>query len=247
MPPPQPAEQRRERRYLVDQVAEIIRPYGPAWRVRIRDISTRGMQVVADQPVCAGPEIRIRWNGRMVKGTVRYKSSQDSRSYRIGVELDTPSSSLVIEMLKKQSEDVQKGAFLVEKQEAVLQRYLALQDLATDWPGVLPQPVLSPKRYGTFLDQAPDAMIVTSMGGTVLFWNRAAEQLYGWTMDEAFGRPTNQLFEGPIGPGAPAAGEGEVLHCTKSGAAIRIRSCSIVQQDGNGEPEAVISIHRGVG
>ena len=247
MPPPRPAEHRKERRYLVDQPAEILTGVGgPSWSVRIWDISTRGMQVMVDRPVCAGPEIRIRWNGRDIKGTVRYKRGHDAGSYRIGVELDAPSPSLVIEMLKKQSEDAQQGAFLVEGQEAVLQRYLALQDLASEWPGILPEPVLSPRKYGTLLDQAADAMIVTSMGGTVLFWNKAAEQLYGWTMDEAFGRQTKQLFEGAIGPDAPPAAEGEVRHRSKSGAVIRVRSCSIIQQDAAGEPEAVIWINRKV-
>jgi PAS domain-containing protein len=244
MPPPRRAEHRKERRYLVNQPAEIISgAAGPRWSVQIRDISTRGLQLLVNQPVCAGPDIQIRWNGRIIKGTVRYKRSEDAESYHIGVELDSASPSLVIEMLKKQSEDAQSAASLVQEQEAVLQRYLALQDLASEWPGILPEPVLSPKKYGTLLDQAPDAMIVTSIGGTVLFWNKAAEQLYGWTMDEAFGRQSNQLFEA-AGPNLPGAGAGEVLHRRKNGAVIRVRSCSIIQQDAKGEPEAVILINR---
>jgi PAS domain S-box-containing protein len=201
------------------------------------------MQVVVDQPVCAGPDIRIRWNGREIKGTVRYKRSHDSHSYSIGVELDVPTPSLVIDMLTKQSEDAQRSAFLVEQQAAVLQNYLALQDLASEWPGVLAQPVLSPKRYGTLLNQASDAMIVTAMDGAVLFWNRAAEQLYGWTMDEAFGRQTSQLYEAAIPGDAPPA-DGELRHRAKDGSILRVRSCSIIQQDAAGEPEAVIFINR---
>jgi hypothetical protein len=108
MPAARPAESRRERRYLVNQAAQIVRVGGPPWAVRIRDISTRGLQVVVDQPVCAGPDIRIRWNGREIKGTVRYKRSHDAHSYSIGVELDAPTPSLVIDMLKKQSEDAQR-------------------------------------------------------------------------------------------------------------------------------------------
>ncbi len=246
MPAPKPAEHRRERRYLVNQPAQIVRAGGPSWSVRIRDISTRGMQVVVDQPVCAGPDIRIRWNGRDIKGTVRYKRNHDSHSYSIGVELDAPTPSLVIDMLKKQSEDAQRSAFLVEQQAAVLQNYLALQDLASEWPGVLAQPVLSPKRYGTLLNQASDAMIVTAMDGTVLFWNKAAEQLYGWTMDEACGRPSSQLHEGPTPGDFVPAGEGELRHRRKDGSAVRVRSCSIIQQDASGEPEAVIFINRQV-
>jgi PAS domain-containing protein len=246
MPPARPAEHRKERRYLVNQPAQIVTGKGgPAWSVQIRDISTRGMQLLVNQPVCAGPDIQIRWNGRILKGIVRYKRSEDAHSYRIGVEFEAPSPNLVIDMLKKQSEEAQRGAFLVQEQEAVLQRYLALQDLASEWPGILPQPVLSPKKYGTLLDQAPDAMIVTSMGGTVLFWNKAAEQMYGWTMDEAFGRQTSQLYEA-AGTNAPPAADGEVLHRCKNGLSIRVRSCSIIQQDAVGEPEAVIFINRRV-
>ena len=248
MPPARPAEHRKERRYLVNQPAQIRTGMigGQSWSVRIRDISTRGMQLLVNQPVCAGPNIQIRWNGMMIKGIVRHKHSEDSHSYRIGVEFDEHSPALVIEMLKKQSEEAQNGAFLVQEQEEVLHRYLALQDLASEWPGILPQPVLSPKKYGTLLDQATDAMIVTSMGGTVLFWNKAAEQLYGWTIDEAFGRQTNQLFE--FGPNVnPDTADGAIVHRSKSGAAIRVRSCSIIQQDAAGEPEAVIFINRKIG
>jgi PAS domain S-box-containing protein len=133
----------------------------------------------------------------------------------------------------------------VEQQEAVLQNYLALQDLASEWPGILAQPIFSPKRYGALLDQASDAMIVTSMDGTVLFWSKAAEQLYGWTMDEAFGRQTNQLYEA-AGAGAPAPVDGELPHRCKDGTTINVRSCSIIQQDASGEPEAVIFINRKV-
>jgi PAS domain-containing protein len=247
MPAARPAEHRKERRYLVNQPAQIITGMGgPMWSVQIRDISTRGMQLLVNQPVCAGPDIQIRWHDRIIKGTVRYKRSGDAQSYRIGVEFDEAAPTLVIDMLKKQSEEAQSGASLVQEQRAVLQNYLALQDLASEWPGILPQPVLSPKKYGTLLDQAQDAMIVTSMGGTVLFWNKAAEQLYGWTMDEAFGRQTSQLFEAPTGTNAPSPGTGEILHRCKNGAAIRVRSCSIIQQDAHGEPEAVIFINRKV-
>ena len=229
---------------MVNQPAQIIRAGGSPWPVRIRDISTRGMQVVVDQPVCAGPDIRIRWNGRDITGTVRYKRNHDAHSDSIGVELNTPSPALVIDMLKKQSEEAHRGAFLVQEQETVLQSYFALQDLASEWPDMLPQPVLSPKRYGTLLDQAPDAMIVTSIRGAILFWNKAAEQLYGWTMNEAVGRLTKQLYEAPGADGALQATDGEVRHLCKNGTLVRVRSCSIIQQAADGEPEAVIFINR---
>src|SRR5690349_7737918 len=48
-------EHRKERRYSVSLPAEISSgPGGPVWKVRIRDISTRGLQVASDHPVQAG-------------------------------------------------------------------------------------------------------------------------------------------------------------------------------------------------
>ena len=45
---------------------------------------------------------------------------------------------------------------------------------------------------GTFeaaelLDSLGKAVIATALDGTVRFWNRAAERLYGWTAEEAVG------------------------------------------------------------
>jgi PAS domain S-box-containing protein len=38
------------------------------------------------------------------------------------------------------------------------------------------------------LDQVPAAVVATDLSGTVLYWNRHAEALYGWSAEEALGR-----------------------------------------------------------
>src|SRR5436305_14881501 len=38
------------------------------------------------------------------------------------------------------------------------------------------------------LDAVSRAVVATDSAGTILFWNRAAEQLYGWAQDEVLGR-----------------------------------------------------------
>ncbi len=43
------------------------------------------------------------------------------------------------------------------------------------------------------LDQVGAAVILTDLNGTVSYWNRTAETLYGWTSDEAVGRPITEL------------------------------------------------------
>jgi diguanylate cyclase (GGDEF)-like protein/PAS domain S-box-containing protein len=52
------------------------------------------------------------------------------------------------------------------------------------------------------LEQANDAFVTANEQGIVLNWNRAAEQTFGWTMDEAVGRPLAALIMPPSMRGA---------------------------------------------
>jgi diguanylate cyclase (GGDEF)-like protein/PAS domain S-box-containing protein len=45
------------------------------------------------------------------------------------------------------------------------------------------------------LTQVPAAVIRTDAAGNIMHWNRAAEELYGWTPDEAIGRQIVDLLE----------------------------------------------------
>lgn len=44
-----------------------------------------------------------------------------------------------------------------------------------------------------------DAIVATDLGGGVVFWNAAAERLYGWTAQEALGRSVQKLLRMPEG------------------------------------------------
>jgi len=44
------------------------------------------------------------------------------------------------------------------------------------------------------LDKAQDAILVRDMEGRVLFWNKGAERLYGWSREEAIGRHVCDLY-----------------------------------------------------
>src|SRR3990170_3718194 len=39
------------------------------------------------------------------------------------------------------------------------------------------------------LDAIGQAVIATDLQGKIIYWNRAAEELYGWTTEEVMGRP----------------------------------------------------------
>ena len=47
--------------------------------------------------------------------------------------------------------------------------------------------------HAELLEAAGQAVIATDLEGRVLYWNPAAERLYGWTRDEAVGRPVEEL------------------------------------------------------
>jgi PAS domain S-box-containing protein len=51
-----------------------------------------------------------------------------------------------------------------------------------------------PIDFKALLEAAPDAVVVHDPENCVLFWNRAAEALYGWTAEEIAGRPITRIL-----------------------------------------------------
>src|SRR5437773_7495448 len=50
------------------------------------------------------------------------------------------------------------------------------------------------REQAALLDKAQDAICVIDMEQRILYWNRSAEALYGWTAAEAFGQYANELL-----------------------------------------------------
>ena len=76
------------------------------------------------------------------------------------------------------------------------------------------------------LDLAWDGIFMLGLDGTIEFWNRGAEEMYGWTRAEAVGRISHQLlktrFPYPLAKimdelGRRGKWSGELGHTTKSG------------------------------
>ncbi len=87
--------------------------------------------------------------------------------------------------------------------------------------------------YATILDLANDAIIVMDLRGTIDFWNRGAERLYGWTSQEATGQTCHSLlktiFPVPLAEilaAIRAQGEwrGELVHVNKDGRSLVVAS-----------------------
>ncbi|SLM47358.1 protein of unknown function [Nitrospira japonica] len=96
------------------------------------------------------------------------------------------------------------------------------------------------------LEQTHEAVIVWRMGGGILYWNRGATELYGWTVAEATGRSVHRLLESAL-PCPPAdfdrrlleAGHwyGEVRQRTKDGRTVVVETRMVPIPDG---PEDVL-------
>jgi PAS domain S-box-containing protein len=75
-----------------------------------------------------------------------------------------------------------------------------LPDGSTIWDGVIldvtagKQAEAKIREQAELLDTANDAIYVTALDGTVLYWNQGAERLFGWTAAEALSRTTAGLF-----------------------------------------------------
>ena len=81
-------------------------------------------------------------------------------------------------------------------------------------------------RQADLLDQSRDAILMWKLGGTITYWSRGAERLYGWPREEAIGRSSHDLLQ----TSAPAPmreiealiekdGQwlGELVHTTRDG------------------------------
>ena len=100
-------------------------------------------------------------------------------------------------------------------------------------------------RQARLLDLTHDTVLVRDPRDVIVFWNRGAEQLYGWSRDEAVGTVTHNLlhtiFPIPletIKEQLRRAGhwEGELVHVRKDGSQVTVASRWSLQRDDQGQP-----------
>jgi two-component system, cell cycle sensor histidine kinase and response regulator CckA len=100
------------------------------------------------------------------------------------------------------------------------------------------------------LDKARDAILVRDLEGKILFWNKGAERLYGWTRQEAVGRKKSELlyadpsmFE-KFNLLVVKKGEasGEFRHLTKDRRELTVEARWTLIRDNEGNPKSVLAI-----
>ena len=97
-----------------------------------------------------------------------------------------------------------------------------------------------------------DAMIVRDLNDRIIFWNQAAERLYGWTAPEVQGQYIHHFLQTNF-PKAPEEvlaefeqqgyWQGELEHCTKTGETVMVASRWQLQRDHRGQPSVKLEIN----
>lgn len=98
------------------------------------------------------------------------------------------------------------------------------------------------QQQAELLEQAHDAMLVWDIDGVIEYWNRAAEELYGYTKAEAVGRVSHQLLCTESTSGESFLAElrrsrrwsAELLHTTRDGRRIIVESRQVVVRTSGG-------------
>ena len=111
------------------------------------------------------------------------------------------------------------------------------------------------KLHSELLDLAHDAIIVRDVNSVILFWNRGAQNTYGWTPAEACGNVTHQFlkteFPEPLDQVyeklyKAGSWEGELVHWTRDGKRLVVASRQVLQRDSQGRTVGILEINRDV-
>jgi PAS domain S-box-containing protein len=105
------------------------------------------------------------------------------------------------------------------------------------------------------LDLTHDTIFVRNLNDVITYWNRGAEQRYGYTSDEAVGHVTRELlntvFPVPLEEitatlFATGRWEGELVHTTRDHRRVVVASRWSLQRDDQGRPLAVLETNNDV-
>jgi len=107
----------------------------------------------------------------------------------------------------------------------------------------------------SLLEQVQDAIVATDWDGRVVYWNRAAEALYGWLASDALGRDFDSLVQPEARDSLARLRQhllrdgtwrGELRHRTADGQVSWLSASLSVQRDAQGRPVGVLGVYRDI-
>ncbi len=111
------------------------------------------------------------------------------------------------------------------------------------------------QQQAELLDLAHDSIVVNDMDGRIVFWNRGAEQTFGWTRHEAIGKISHELLRTRFPLNlieitsqllSQGRWNGELTHTTRTGETIIVSSRWVLQRDTAGRPAGILAIDRDI-
>jgi two-component system CheB/CheR fusion protein len=105
------------------------------------------------------------------------------------------------------------------------------------------------------LDLSNDAIIVRDVHNRILYWNRGASELYGWTREEAIGQDLHTLlkteFEAPLAKLVAVLHErermeGEVVQVARDGRRITLLCRWALDRDPQGRPGSILTTYNDI-
>jgi two-component system, cell cycle sensor histidine kinase and response regulator CckA len=102
------------------------------------------------------------------------------------------------------------------------------------------------------LDQAQDAILVRGLDQQILFWNKGAESIYGWTAEEVTGKNVKELLSKELAWKFDEADQaviqngkwkGEIHQTRRDGTEIVVESRLTLVRDEKGQPNAILVIN----
>ena len=111
------------------------------------------------------------------------------------------------------------------------------------------------REQASLLNLTHDAICVRDMDGVVSYWNRGAQEFYGWTGEDAAGKCMHDVLR-TVFP-APLAEinaellrngrwEGDLVHTRRDGTKLIVASRWALQQHESGSPTAVLEINNDI-
>ena len=110
------------------------------------------------------------------------------------------------------------------------------------------------REQAELLDNATDAIYVTALDCTILYWNKGAERTYGWTSAEAVNRKTTELLAADAAAAAALTAvlleqntwSGERWQMTKDGRKVEVLTRLKLVRDEQGRPKSIFAINTDV-
>src|SRR6185369_17062032 len=108
------------------------------------------------------------------------------------------------------------------------------------------------QEQAALLDQAQDAILVRDLDQNILFWNKGAEKIYGWSAEEVIGKNAEDVLFKDRSPQFDAARnaiiqdrewQGEMHQVRRDGSEIIVGSRWTLVRDEQGQPRSILIIN----